>query len=180
MALPRASPPNPRVLLVEGQDDKHVIANLRKRHQFTPDFDILAKDGLDTLLETVGAELNVPGRQAIGILIDANDDLTARWNAVKDKLPDQYRDSLSSLDPNGTIIQVKPRIGIWLMPDNTHAGEIEDFVIKMIPEGDPVWSLSERDITGIPETERKFSEVRHNEPNCMRGSQPGRTPGKWV
>ena len=44
------------------------------------------------------------------------------------------------------------------MPDNTAPGELEDFVIHMIPAGDPVWPRSQVYIDDIPEAERKFSE----------------------
>ena len=36
------------------------------------------------------------------------------------------------------------------MPDNCSVGELEDFVVQMIPVGDRVWPLSERYIDEIP------------------------------
>ncbi|MEI6987660.1 MAG: DUF3226 domain-containing protein, partial [Rhodospirillaceae bacterium] len=41
-------------------------------------------------------------------------------------------------EATGTIIQCegKPRIGIWLMPDNQASGMIEDFVKFLVPEAD--------------------------------------------
>ena len=46
------------------------------------------------------------------------------------------------------------------MPNNESQGELEDFVVQMIPEEDPVWPLSKRYIEGIPEGYRKFSEKK--------------------
>ena len=46
------------------------------------------------------------------------------------------------------------------MPDNTSQGELEDFVVQMIPNCDPVLPLSQRYITGIPTAARKFSEKK--------------------
>ena len=46
------------------------------------------------------------------------------------------------------------------MPDNESHGELEDFVVQMIPEDDPVWPLSKCYIEGIPEAHRKFSEKK--------------------
>ncbi len=46
------------------------------------------------------------------------------------------------------------------MPDNELPGELEDFVVQMIPERDLIWPLSQRYIDGIPETGRKFSEKK--------------------
>ena len=50
-----------------------------------------------------------------------------------------------------------PRVGVWLMPDNQSPGELEDFVAQMIPDGDPVWPLSQDYIDGIPVSDRKFA-----------------------
>ena len=50
-----------------------------------------------------------------------------------------------------------PRVGVWLMPDNESPGELEDFVAQMIPDGDPVWPLSQDYIDGIPVSDRKFT-----------------------
>ena len=46
-------------------------------------------------------------------------------------------------DPGGTIIANRPRIGIWLMPDNVSAGQVEEFFAGMIPTNDSVWPRSE-------------------------------------
>lgn len=160
MALPRSDPSARRVLLVEGRNDKHVVLHLCKRHQSTPDFDILDRGGLEPLLETVGAELNVLGRQAIGTLVDANDDVAARWKSVTDRLLNEGITAPGQPTPKGTVIDTiqKPRVGIWLMPDNASTGELEDFVMQMIPEDDAVWPLSKRYIGEIPKAGRKFRE----------------------
>ena len=44
------------------------------------------------------------------------------------------------------------------MPDNQSPGELEDFVSEMIPDDDPVWPRAQRDIDGITEADRKFSD----------------------
>ena len=162
MARPHSSPPDPRVLLVEGQDDKHVVLHLRERRQLTLDFDVVERENVSSLFRTLGADINAPGRQAVGILVDANNDLAARWDAVTNRLSDESIEAPRHPDPTGTIIVTdgKPRVGIWLMPDNESSGELEDFVVRMIPDGDKVWPLSQRYIEEIPEAERKFSEKK--------------------
>ena len=42
------------------------------------------------------------------------------------------------------------------MPNNRSAGELEDFVQKMIPKNDPAWAPARRYIRAIPEEARKF------------------------
>ena len=42
------------------------------------------------------------------------------------------------------------------MPDNASPGQLEDFVVRMIPDDDPIWPLARRYIGGIPPADRKF------------------------
>lgn len=155
-----------RVLLVEGPDDKHVAEHIWwRRHRAEPTFCALVKDGVDNLLDAIDTEVQAPGLQAMGILVDANDDVDARWEAVKGRLASAKVDLPDSPVPSGTIIDGGPhdgipRVGVWLMPDNAASGELEDFVIRMIPDCDAVWPLAKRYIDGIPYTERKFSEKK--------------------
>ena len=157
---------NDRVLLVEGQDDKHVVLHLCNFHQPMPEFCILDKEdeagkgGINVLLEDIGLEILAPGRKAVGILVDADDDLNARWSAVTDRLREEKIEVPSNPEYTGTIIDSTPRVGIWLMPNNTSPGELENFVSEMIPDDDLVWPLSEDYIDGIPQADRKFTEKK--------------------
>lgn len=146
-----------QILLVEGMDDKHVVRHLARRHDDMPEFCIADKEGRNNLLEDIGAELRKPGRRAIGILVDANDDLEDRWKAVAGRLREENVEVPDNPETGGTIVDGTPRIGIWLMPDNGSSGELEDFVSEMIPEDDPVWPRAQRYIEDIPEEERKFT-----------------------
>ena len=90
MARAGSSHPPPsekRVLLVEGQDDKHVVEHVyRKRFDSKPPFRVVDKEGYRRLCDALGPELKAPGREVVGIIVDANDDVTARWAAVTDRL----------------------------------------------------------------------------------------------
>ena len=148
------------VLLVEGLDDKHVVRHLSDRQEEMPNICIFDKDGIEGLLEDIGLELRVPGRRALGILVDANDDLNARWSAVADRLREENIVVPDNPGSEGTIINGFPRVGIWLMPDNQSPGELEDFVSKMIPDEDPIWPRARRYIDCIPKADRKFTEKK--------------------
>lgn len=151
---------NDRVLLVEGTDDEHVVRHLRHRHRAMPQFSIRNKEGIEKLLDDIGLEILAPGRKAIGIIVDANDDLDARWDAVTNRLREENIEVPSSPDPTGTIISSTPRVGLWFMPDNTSPGELENFVSEMIPHDDPIWPRSQSYIDDIPESDRKFTEKK--------------------
>ena len=149
----------PRVLLVEGQDDLHVVEHLRQRYaeiEETPQFDVLVKNNDVELLRSISGEIKTESREAVGILIDSDDDVVARWQAVRNRLPDGY-DLADQPVKGGAVIETVPRVGVWLMPDNASAGELEDFVSQMVPDHDPVWPRAERYIDDIPATDRKFS-----------------------
>ena len=177
-------PSESRVLVVEGQDEKHVILHLCDRH---PDFRVerapghsygtlryLAAppfrvsdigDGVSTLIKTMGTGIKAPGREVIGFVMDANGDLTQRWGEITMAFKTAKVDvELPTLpNPTGTIIEADerwPRIGVWLMPDNESEGELEDFVMKMIPHGDIVWPFAQSYIGGIPESQRKFGSSK--------------------
>ena len=150
----------PKLLLVEGQDDKHVVGHLHRR--LAPDLTFRCTDagGSDPLLKAIVPAMRPEERVALGIVMDADDDLAARWQAIRDRL----RGGNVQLPPEpqhgGTIIEGDPRVGVWLMPDNSARGELEDFVAKLIPDDDPVWPLAEQYIDGIPEGYRRFSSQK--------------------
>ena len=157
MARPISFASDSRVLLVEGQDDEYVVSRLLEQHKSALPFSILNKQTISKLLPSISLEIRAPDRQAVGILVDANDDIAARWDAVRGQLSKADILPPTAPDSAGTIIDGTPRVGIWLMPDNESSGELEDFVVRMIPDGDEVWPLSQRYIEEIPEAERKFS-----------------------
>lgn len=160
MAHPNPTSREPRVLLVEGQDDKHVVGHLLERCQPGLDFEIVDVGSVESLLESVGAHVRAPGRQVVGILIDSNEDIEARWQAVTQRLIGEGFAPPKVRSPKGTIFGARPRVGIWLMPDNVSPGELENFVVQMIPADDPIWPLSQSYIAQIPPQKRKFTEKK--------------------
>ena len=54
--------------------------------------------------------------------------------------------------PDGTVVTQsgKPRIGVWLMPDNRVPGMLEDFVEFLVPEKDPLLSCAKEAVDLIP------------------------------
>ncbi len=152
----------PRVLLVEGSDDLHVVLQLYLRFHEKTDFYISDKGGVHPLLDSIRSEVNVAKRRALGIVLDADDEISARWEDVVSRLEEAGITGVpDGPEPGGICIEASaqfPRVGIWVMPDNASSGELEDFVSRMIPENDRVWPLSESYIDGIPANDRKFSD----------------------
>ena len=127
------------MLLVEGPDDKHVVIQIRERNIPMPEFDIKDKGSVQEVLSAISSEVKVSGREAVGIMVDANDDLASRWQAVADKVSRVGVVLPVSPCQSGTIVGQIPnfprlRLGVWVMPDNVTNGELEHFIAAMIPE----------------------------------------------
>ena len=156
-----------RVLLVEGENDLHVVLHLRGRIEqeegleSIPEFCIDEKGGIDQLLDSILNEIRVADRRAVGIVVDADTAPLDQWKAVADQLQKVGLAIPEDPVPGGICIREStrlPRVGIWLMPDNKSPGELEDFVRTMLPNGDPVWPASAKYINSIRPEHRKFRE----------------------
>ena len=158
MALPGGT--SDRVLLVEGPDDEHVVKHLCDRSGLPRNFSIVQKGGFPELSKSIAVELVAPGRLALGVVVDANDDPTARWQAVRDRC--KRRDVVlpSHTDPTGVVVEGRLRVGVWLMPDNQNPGQLEDLVAAMIPAEDVVWPLAQEFVDRIPEPERPSPAIK--------------------
>ena len=165
-------------MFVEGVTDKHVVMHICMRNEVPPSFTIQEKQGAQHLLATMEAEIKVPDREVIAFVLDANDDIKSRWCSVGDRLEKAGITPPEELGSTGIIIAGKPSVGVWLMPDNASPGELEDFVQTMIPEGDPVWPLSERYIADIPEEHGKFKPQKTSKAEVYAWIATRKTPGQ--
>ncbi len=149
------------LLLVEGKDDRHVLQHLFLRHQIPAAVSNSIKDceGVDKLIESLPVRLKSSGLQRLGVVLDANASLANRWEALRNIVANAGYSSIPT-EPQalGTILieEGKPTIGIWLMPNNTLPGMLEDFVQYLIPNEDVLWKLAEEALQKIPKQEQRF------------------------
>jgi len=126
------------ILLTEGKNDCHVIASLCKQYQLPKNFGLYDCGSDEKALKRLrslisGSEV----MEVIGIVLDAdNPNLRAKWDALRDRLAKENYELPDNPDINGTIITAegKPKIGIWLMPDNNANGMLEDFCRALVDE----------------------------------------------
>ncbi len=93
--------------------------------------------------------------------MDADADIQARWRQIKGTLERAgYTGIPDSPDPTGTIVDHEdlPKIGIWIMPDNTLPGMLEDYLSYLVPDGDGLFDRARRCVSEIPVEERRFIE----------------------
>ena len=127
------------VLLVEGENDCHVILALCARYKVPETFGIYQCGNDSSAVKRLNALIASPDPpQVIGLVIDADDpDLEGRWNGIRAKLAHYAYDFPQSPVPEGTIIEPAgedSRLGFWLMPNNQDAGMLEDFCSQMIDD----------------------------------------------
>jgi len=147
--MPKPSAESRYRLLVEGADDSHSVIHLMARHGFDWEDETKARpfidaaNGVDSLLSAITATLNGPYTR-IGIILDANSNLDARWKQVRDRASKAQVDLPFSPDPEGTIVtghHSGSRVGVWLMPDNASPGALEHFLGRLVLPG-PIWTYA--------------------------------------
>ena len=155
-----------KILMVEGTNDEHVLKHICGSRD-----DIGRLDGVEPyggagrLLAAIPVQLNLSKEKGdvVGIVIDADEDLGARWRSLHDIFVNAgYPNVPRRPDPDGTILESPtgtslPRAGVWIMPDNKTPGILEDFLRFLIPnQPNPLFAHAERSVATVPE--RRFSE----------------------
>lgn len=141
-----------QILLVEGNNDKHIIYALCELHQVKKSFEVkLPKEmegkanGKGILLELFAAQIKTD-KEVIGVVIDADDNVQSSWDQIINRIAGVSQDNdlgymfIESPQPNGTIwespVSGSPKLGVWIMPNNSLPGMMEDFMRFLISEGD--------------------------------------------
>jgi hypothetical protein len=153
------------ILLVEGRDDEEVIYQLCNHHRFDNQlrFTVEQRNGYERLRNVVSVRPRAPGIDILGIVVDADADPADRWRSLCSALAlSGYTNLPEAPDEHGTIIPAEgtlPRIGIWLMPDNKIVGMLEDFLHRLVREGDSLIARAHTAVDGIPTNERLFRDT---------------------
>jgi hypothetical protein len=159
-----------RPLLVEGKGDMHVMWALFKAHNLPETFRVdYPKDdgagkegkddgGVERLLQSVPTRLKGTGLERLGLIVDADEDLTARWaqvRAVLERCNCQGVPAQPGL--GGTIVRVPegPVVGVWVMPDNRLPGMLESFLTVLAPSQDKLYLHVNQFVDDIPADARR-------------------------
>ncbi|MEM7656611.1 MAG: DUF3226 domain-containing protein [Bacteroidota bacterium] len=156
-----------RFLYVEGKDDLHVIGNLWKVWGGEDKYFLIKQQqGIETLLTAMEVILS-PRKGSdtqIGFVVDADEDAQNSWTRIKDRLKNFEYQGIPELMPKeGLVVDThiqRPKVGVWIWPDNQSRGILEDFLRSMVPEHDELWEkadsvLNEISVLGM----QRFSEV---------------------
>lgn len=155
----------PAKLLVEGNDDLHVVLAICQKFDVIESFGITDYKGIDKLLGQI--PVRIKNRDThLGVLVDADIDLKARWQQLKGILTPLGYEMPDEPDASGSIVKSdkeKTIIGIWIMPNNQMPGMLEDFADLLIPAGDEIRSYAIKAIAEIQENSvAKFKPIRRS------------------
>ena len=179
-----------KILLVEGSDDEHVMKHICGNRD-VPHLDEVKPHGSDNqLLESIPVRLKATSEygDAVGVVIDADTSLAARWQSIRNLFIEVgYQNVSDAPDSDGTIFEppegsLLPKAGIWIMPDNQSPGILEDFLLDLIPSTDDLFDHVTNSVDSIPV--RLFSE--NDEPKAVIHtwlawqSEPGRPYGTAI
>ncbi len=157
-------------LLVEGNDDFHVVHNLcstfsvdvrNRENKRGGQFSIKDCKGITNLLPMIPIELEL--LDVIGIIIDADNDSNTNWAAVRNVFKKEGYDLPEKLDSNGCICETKGnKIGVWIMPNNNEKGMLENFIAMLIDENDTLLPKAEQIVAEIEkENLQKYKDTYH-------------------
>lgn len=151
-------------LLVEGNDDQHVVWALCEKFKVPETFDVIDCNGLEKLQAGIEVRLTQSevSLSALGIVIDADDNFTGRWDSLKGIISNAGFDVPEELLPDGLVIENDDglRVGVWIMPDNNLNGMLEDFIAFLVPDGDPLWATARSTLDEIEN--RKLNKYSPN------------------
>ena len=147
-----------QILLVEGNDDVHVISALCQQCAVKETFEIKDCKGIDNILRGLPVRLKGSGEvKTIGVVIDADTDAHTRWLTIRETLdksgkyeaiPDDCPSKGLVLPPLSTS---DIKFGLWIMPDNKTVGMLENFILHLIPKDDMLLPVVDAVVAEIEE-----------------------------
>src|ERR1035437_10227070 len=154
-----------KILLVEGTDDEHVLKHLCGQRGVQQIDEIKPQGSVERLLESFPVRLKESDIEALGIVIDADTDLPARWDSLKHRLTTAgYPDVPDQPAPAGTILTpppatTLPRVGVWIMPDNQTRGILEDFLRFLVPPGSGLFTHVQSSVAGVSPAGKRLTQI---------------------
>lgn len=144
------APPAPlaRRLIVEGPDDRETLLQLCNAHGYNlknqPAFEILVAGGIDRVPSAFRSAV-LGSYSVVGAMVDADGPgqgmtLTQRWRSWQAQLGALAYRPPETLPAGGLVLKPgdRPTVGLWIMPDNQRDGALEDWLMDLVPAGDPL------------------------------------------
>lgn len=132
------------LLLVEGKSEKNLLPELCNKCGIECNFEIRDSKSLEQLKCEMKIFLKSSNiYRKLWVIIDADNNASAAWESIKYILHNSRKYQIPAKMPlpaEGAIITPTDSedltVGIWIMPDNSDIGMLEDFMLRLIPEDD--------------------------------------------
>jgi len=163
--------PNPYRMLVEGAEDKRVVPELVEKHgvPWEPSpkqyfVEIEDCGGIDNLLKDsfILTRFKTSGLRALGIIIDA-DGLSENHPTRVPEILRQCQKIIPDFDwrlrADGIIAtdEIGKRLGLWVMPDNSSPGMLENLLLSLPP-------ADQLNLVAHARTSTSIAKIDHNAP----------------
>lgn len=148
-----------RTLLVEGNNDKHVILALLKHYAVPEAFVLEELQGIDNRIQNIRYRIHAfresTALERLGIIFDADESGERRWERLRKDLIPLSVNIPEKPDPSGTVVVInsQQRLGIWVMPDNCLPGKLEDFLGFLVKENDSLLPRVDQFLQSLPTRE---------------------------
>jgi hypothetical protein len=150
-------------LLVEGNDDQHVIWALCVKFNLRQNFEVIDCKGIEKLHEQIPVRFKQSGINTIGIIVDADTNLQNRWSRLRDLLIAQDFTMPDELPSKGLILTNSQgkRIGVWIMPNNNLNGMLEDFISFLVPKDDKLLPIVNATLQNLEDNKLNKYSLAH-------------------
>ena len=138
-------------LLVEGNDDQHVIWALCEKFTVNENFDVIDCEGITKLYEQLPVRFKQAQVDTIGLIIDADSEIKDRWKSISALLSLKGFIIPEEIPLEGLILKDNSgfKIGVWIMPNNNENGMLEDFISFLVPKEDKILPIVIDTLTNI-------------------------------
>jgi hypothetical protein len=191
---PKNNKNNKHRLLVEGKDEERTIPELIEKNGVNWINDdnetvvyIQDYDGCENIIDkdVIAAELKTSGREALGILLDADEDSINKWDAIRNACHNSglMSNMPKNLPVEGLIIEADNgvRVGIWMMPDNQLPGMLETFLGYLLPlDTSSLWELAEETIDKAKIKGAPFTEYHRDKAQIYSWLAWQKPPGRQL
>lgn len=156
------------LLLVEGKSETYLIGELCPLCGIDINFETVSEDSITTLKTSLKTRLKSTNEyNKIWVIIDADTNFESAWQSIRDIL--MRSGKYSAVQHKTPMLQegfiVSPddandiTIGVWIMPNNTDIGMLEDFLISLIECNDTLYEKATNIVEEIETTRAEHSNL---------------------
>lgn len=142
----------PKILIVEGADDRHSVIGLMRHHIAWPEESerwpvwIEVGNSVDEVLAPayLTTEIKSSNARIVGVVLDSDLTAAGRYQRVRQLCSSLFPSMPYTMPEGGLVVHNdEKRFGLWVMPDNSSRGDLETFLRYLVPpEQQPLWQLA--------------------------------------